>query len=209
MKILNNKKSPFLVIEEFVSPLLCETIVDNCDFFVPDTDKDGHNVYSTKTNEQSENIIYERIRSIIPIIQDHYNLTYKGTEIIQFEWFPVESKKGPKSENSEYLRNGWVRVKSFDLSAILFLSDYQSQPPFDSDFEVYGGKLEFAQHGFGFTPTRGTLIIFPSGPNFINNTAEILYGNLFQARFHIAAQSTWKYEPSNFSGNYTTWFDKN
>ena len=34
-------KSPFLVYENFISPLLCEQIVDNVDVIVPDTDVDG------------------------------------------------------------------------------------------------------------------------------------------------------------------------
>ncbi len=203
---LAQTKSPFCVVEEFVSPLICETILDYCDFLVPDVDRAGRAVKTCKTNDMAEQIIYDRIRSIIPILQDYYNFIYKGTEIISFEWFPQGSRNAIIAENSVFAKGKWSRIKSRDFTGVLFLSDHQDSIPFEGDYEVYGGKLEFIQHKFGFNPKRGTLIVFPSDPHFINSTSDILAGDLFQARIQIAAQHPWKYNMSDFPGDYTKWF---
>ena len=103
-------KSPFYVIEDFISPLNCEILVDNCNFFVPDKDKDGYNVKTSRTNEESEAIVYERLRNqIIPIIQEYYDCKYKGTESIVFEWYPTGSSSAPVSGNSTNIKGKWVR----------------------------------------------------------------------------------------------------
>ena len=201
-----DNKSPFYVIEEFISPLLCEELVEACDFIMPDMDKDGHFTKTVKTNDYAEALIYERLVKRLPAIQMYYDLEYKGTERIQFEWFPIESKGEFICENSSFLRGKWLRTKQRDLTAVLFLSDYQERTPFEQDYETYGGKLEFAQHRFGFNPQRGTLVIFPSDPHFINMTSEILAGDLFQARIQIAAKTSYIYNPQMFPGNFTTWF---
>jgi hypothetical protein len=199
-------KSPFYVIEEFVSPLLCEELLDACDFTVPDSDKDGRYVKTTKTCERAEAIVYERLLLALPEIQAHYQMVYKGTERVKFEWHPQGSQGEFLCENSTFLRGKWLRDKQRDLTGILFLSEYQDNIPFEEDYEVYGGKLEFVQHKFGFNPKRGTLIVFPSDPHFINITTQILAGDLFQARIQMAAKTPYIYNPQQFPGNYTTWF---
>lgn len=125
---------------------------------------------------------------------------------MNFEWFPEESKGDFICENSEYLRHKWLRTRQRDLTGIIFLSDYQESLPFEQDYEVYGGKLEFVQHHFSFQPKRGTLIIFPSDPHFINITSKIIAGDLFQVRFHIAATQSYLYNPTVFPGDYSSWF---
>lgn len=202
-----NVKSPFYVVEDFISPLNCEIIVDNCGFNIPDKNKNGFYIKTTRSNEASEAILYERIRyQLIPAIQEYYGFQYKGTESITFEWYPIGTKSGPQSENSIYHKGKWTRTNTKDFTGILFLSDYQDNFPFSDEFEVYGGKLEFAQHQFGFNPTRGSLVLFPSDPHFLNSTSEVMIGNLFQVRFHITAQQPWIYQPQDFPGNYTLWF---
>lgn len=199
-------KSPFYVVEEFVSPLQCEDLIDDCNFTVPDQDKEGHYVKTTKTCEAAEMAIYDRLQLLLPEIQAHYGILYKGTERIQFEMFPEGSDGKHQCENSEFSRGKWLRIRQRDLTAVLFLSTYQDEPAFDTDYEVLGGKLEFAQHKFGFNPQRGTLIVFPSDPHFINNTTPLLVGDLYQARIQIAAQSAYLYNPKDFPGNYLSWF---
>lgn len=200
------EKSPFYVVQEFVSPYMCEDLIDACDFNVPDEDKDGHYIKTTKTCERAEAVIYDRLLYLLPELQAHYVFQYKGTERVEFEWFPEGSKGTFRSENSEYVRNKWLRTRARDFTAILFMSDYQEKIPFEQDYEVYGGKLEFVQHKFGFNPQRGTLIVFPSDPHFINVTSDIRAGDLYQARVQIAAQTPYIYRPDMFPGNYTTWF---
>lgn len=200
-------KSPFYVVPEFISPLLCEEIIDMCNFSYPDMDKDGHYVATHRTSDLAENVLYERLQLLLPELQAYYQILYKGTERIQFEWFPEEAKGDFICENSNHVRGKWLRTKQRDLTGILFLSDYQDTIPFDNEFEVYGGKLEFVQHHFGFNPQRGTLIVFPSCPHFINITTPVLFGDLYQARIQIAAHTPYLYTPELFPGNYTTWFD--
>lgn len=199
-------KSPFYVVTEFVSPLMCEDILDTVNFTVPDRDKEGEYVKTSKTSEAAEQILYDRVWLMVPELQAYYKFLYKGTERMQFEWFAPGAQGKFSSENSEYVRSKWLRVRQRDLTAILFLSDFQDKTPFESEYEVYGGKLEFAQHHFSFNPQRGTLVVFPSDPHFINVTSQVLAGDLYQVRIQMAAQTPLLYDPSQFPGNYTTWF---
>ena len=199
-------KSPFYVIEQFISPLLCEELIEICDFTVPDTNVEGNYVKTVKSSERAEAIIYERLLLLLPELQAYYQFLYKGTEPIVFEWLPEGSRGDMAAENSHYVRGRWLRTKQRDITGILFLCDYNEKVPFEQEFEVYGGKLEFPQHRFGFNPRRGTLVFFPSDPHFINVTADLLAGDLYQARIQIAAKEPLLYDPRKFPGNYTSWF---
>lgn len=200
-------KSPFYVIREFISPLLCEGLIANLDWNVPDLDKEGNPIKTFKTNDRGQQVLYDRFVSIIPTLEQYYSFSYRGMEDIIFEWFPEGSSGIVQCENSSYVRRKWLRTKQRDFTGILFLSDYQDKVPFDNEYEVYGGKFEFPQHHFGFNPQRGTLIVFPSDPHFLNITSQIYAGDLFQARFQLAAQVPYLYDPKEFPGNYTTWFN--
>jgi hypothetical protein len=202
-------KSPFLIKQEFLSPLLCEDLVDNLNLTIPDEDLEGYPTKTIRMNEKNDEIIFNRLELIFEEIEQYYEIEYEGTEQMTFEWYAEECKgTPPHCESSTYVNQKWVRSKNRDLTGVVFLSDYQEQVPFDSDFECYGGKLEFAQHHFGFNPQRGTLILFPSDPHFINNTTEILVGDLFQVRFHIAAKEPFLYDPKKFLGNYQIWLSE-
>lgn len=203
---MSTTKSPFYIVKEFISPLMCEELIDLCEFTVPDCDKKDKEVKTLKTSEAAEAVIYERILQLVPDLQAHYTFEYKGTERVMFEWFPQGCKGDFECGNSNYLRGKWLRTKQRDFSGILFLTDYQEKTPFENTFEAYGGKLEFPQHQFSFQPQRGTLVMFPSDPHFINITSTIFAGDLFQARLHIAADIPWLYQPQQFPGNYTSWF---
>lgn len=199
-------KSPFLVMQDFLSPKVCENIVDGLGFYSPDLDPEGNPIKMFRFNEDKQEIIFNRLKPQIDTIMNYYSTDYKGTEQMTFEYYAQGVVSEPLCENSNYLRKKWVRTKDRDLSGVLFLSDYNDNPPFDSEYEVYGGKLEFPQHGFGFNPQRGTLIIYPSGPHFINANAAIQHGDLHQVRFHIATKLPYLYNPLEFPGDYRTWF---
>lgn len=200
-------KSPFLVIQNFISPKVCEQIVDGLEFYTPDMDPEGNPIKMYKFNEKYEQVVFERFQPLIPKIMEHYDAVYRGTTQITFEYLAEGTASEPICENSQYIRKKWTRTKDRDFTAVLMLSDYNENVPFDSDYEVYGGKLEFPQHGFGFQPERGTLIVYPSGPHFINANAAIEYGDLFQARIHVCSQAPYMYNPQNFPGNFTNWFN--
>lgn len=199
-------KSPFYVVEGFISPLMCEDIVDMLDYNIPDQDKDGKDIPSTRSCEAAEEILFNKLQYLLPELQAYYKFIYKGTERLSFEWYPQDTKGEIHAENSTFVRGKWLRTRQRDLTAVLFLSDYQDNIPFDEEFEVYGGKLEFPQHQFGFNPQRGTLIVFPSDPHFINLTAKAVLGDAHQVRFHVAAQTPLLYDPKQFPGDFRKWF---
>lgn len=199
-------KSPFLVVQDFLSPKACESIVNDLGFYSPDIDKDGKPMKMFRHNETGQQIIYDRFKSHIATIEQYYKVEHRGTEDMIFEYFAQGTVSEPLCENSNYLRKKWVRTKDRDFTGVLFLSDYNEHTPFDGDYEVYGGKLEFPQHGFGFNPTRGVLIVYPSGPHFINANAAIIAGDLYQVRIHLGASLPYLYNPHEFPGDYRSWF---
>ncbi len=199
-------KSPFKVYKHFLSPKICEQICDRIAFTDPDVDIENNTQRMLKRDQMAEEVIYDKLQDLVPELEKYYDVVYKGTEHVMVEWYSEGVVGKPQCENSHYLRKKWVRTMSRDLTGIVFMSDYQDTPHFDSDYEVYGGKLEFPQWGFGFNPTRGTLIVYPSVPHFINATAEIKAGELYQARIQIAATLPFLFDPNKFPGTYRDWF---
>lgn len=203
-------KSPFMVFQEFVSPLLSETIIDLLDVTVPDTDIEGNPIRMRMQHDSAQELIFERLLPIIPQIEQHYNVKYKGTEQpMVFEWCDEGcDSTHPMCENSHYVKGKWLRTKHRDLTGVLFLSEFRDTVPFDDDYEVYGGKLEFPQHGFGFNPQRGTLVIYPSDPHFINVTTSVEAGELFQVRLNISTEEVLIYNPAEFPGEFSSWLQE-
>jgi len=199
-------KSPFVIVEDFLSPKTCEQIVTTLDVLQPDYNSQGQPIKTYRYKERCEDIVFARIQEVVPHLTQYYDFNYRATETIQFEYFVPGTIPEPLCENSEYIRKKWLRNKDRDITGVVFLSEYNQDAAFDDDFEVYGGKLEFIQHGFGFNPQRGTAVFYPSGPHFINATAEIRAGTLYQARVHIAAMLPYIYQPTKFPGNFTNWF---
>lgn len=199
-------KSPILIYREFVSPLTCENIVDDLNFTFPDKDVNGKPIKTFKHNEDHELSLFKRLKTIVPHFEEHFEFSYRGTERMYFEHYATNCKIEPQCDNSSFVKKKWVRTRDRDISAVLFLSDYQDTPQFDTDYEVYGGKLEFPQHGFGLKPERGTLIVYPSAPHFINLFSPIFAGELNVVRIYMAAKMPYLYNPAKFPGDYTTWF---
>lgn len=196
-----------MVFQEFISPLLAELIVDQLNVTTPDTDVEGKPLPMQRWDDLCEDLVFERLEKIIPDIASYYNIDYAGTERMLFEWYPPECEGSElQCENSAYLKKKWLRMKNRDVTGMLFLSSYQAKVPFDNEFEVFGGKLQFPQHQFSFNPERGTLVLYPSGPHFINATSAIYAGDLFQVRIHIAAKQPYLYNPKEFPGDYREWF---
>lgn len=200
-------RCPFIIVEDFLPPSLCEEIVDEVAFTAPVADPEHNMVeYQSVKDTHYEQIIFERLQPLIPEIEKHYDVEYRGTESVEFEYIPTGSKIDPQCESSEFIDGNWVKTKSRDFCCMIFLCDYNDNPPFDDDFECYGGKMEFINHKFGFNPQRGTLVIYPSDPRFANATTKITSGELFQIRTHMVTKTPYVYNPKQFPGNYQTWF---
>lgn len=206
MNSQQSSKSPFYVIQNFISPLMCEKVLDLVNFTTPDRDPEGRPIPMVRSCDLAEEVLFPKMSEIRADVMNHYGIGYKGTERMQFLWFPTSTKGEPGCENSEYLRKKWLRVRNRDLTAVLFLSDYQDKLPFDGDYEVYGGKLEFPQWKFGFNPERGTLVFFPSVPHFINAVSPVLAGDLFFVKIHIAASQPFLFDPKQYPGDLNSWF---
>lgn len=207
---MSQGKSPFYVVEDFLSPKQADYIVDSLNFVEPDTDREDMPVMSARSSHHCESIVFNQLENIRADVEQYFDFEWKGTETMSFEFYPEECVTGhdPQCGNSEYGGKKWFRVNGRDFTGILFLSDYNDarSDAFDPTFEVYGGKLNFPQWGFGFNPKRGTLVIFPAYPNFINVVGPVHAGDLLQVRFHIRAEKLWPWEPKKFPGNYKTWW---
>jgi len=203
------QRNPFFVIEEFISPLACEDIIYRLNHTTPDYDIENIPLKTVKSNRLSDIRLLPSLEEYIPDLEAYYEYEHKGILPFNYEWYvPGFKKENPKCENSAYINNKWVRINDYDFTGILFLNDYQEKPPFDSSYEVVGGKLEFPYHNFAFNPVRGTLIIFPGDQHFINHTSPVLAGELNQIRFHMVAESMYNYDKTKFQGSYLDWFAK-
>lgn len=198
-------KSPFYIIEEFISPAMCEDIIDRLDNY----NINNENVKIVKEHILIETRLYPKVEAILPDLESHFKFSVKGVSPFNFEYYPTGYRAtNTVCENSIFRNGNWQRINNKDFTCILFLNNYQATPPFDDDFEVYGGNLEFINFGMKIHPSRGTLVTFPSGPNFSNVTSHVNFGELTQMRFHITATSIYNYNNSEFPGNYNDWFKK-
>lgn len=202
-------KSPFIIERDFISPHMCEDIIDSLNFILPDVNINGTPIPSLKYNEDLEKVIFDILQKSLPNFEEYFNVKYKGTSDMTFEYLPTGCKNIPAvSGNSSFINGKWVKTKNNDFTGIIFLTDYNDRPPFSDEFEVYGGKLEFKQHDFGFNPERGTMILFPSAPNFLYKFSDVLVGNGYFIKFNITCKENFVYNRLKFPGNYLTWFQE-
>lgn len=207
---MSQNKSPFFVLENFISPKQADYIVDTLNIIEPDTNSNLDPIKSVRFNHHCESLVFNLLEGLKPTIEEYYDFKWKGTELMSFEFFPEDCANGmePTCGNATYVGKKWLRNKNRDFTGVIFLSDYNncSDDKFDPNYEVFGGKLQFPQYNFSFQPQRGSLVIFPAGPNFINAVSRVEAGDLFMVRFHICAEKMWPYDPKKFPGNYKTWF---
>lgn len=200
-------KSPFYTIEEFISPLMCEDIINRLNNLVPNTDENNNPILTIKSNRLTEMRVFPLIEEIIPDLEQYYGFTYEGTLPFDIEWYPENYRSAAAHcDNSSLVKGTWYRTNEKDFVGVIFLNDHRDIPPFDPDFEVVGGKLAFPTHNFSFIPKRGQLVIFPGEQHFVNATQDVLFGNLHQIKFYISAEDDYVYDPTKFPGNYQQWF---
>jgi hypothetical protein len=203
-------KSPFLVYNEFLSPLQCEDIIYGDNNIFPNVDRHGKIQPLRTSNRLAEVRLTPGLEhKVVPDMEAHYGVEVKGIKRFTMEWYPsgYDGSEKSRCENSTYTGGKWQRINDNDFAGIIFLNDYQDVYPFDNSFEVCGGQLEFPTHNFSFNPRRGTLIIFPGVSNFINHTAAVQAGELTQIRFHVATHEYFVYDMSQFTGTHETWFN--
>jgi hypothetical protein len=196
--------SPFHIVEDFISPNLCEKISDDLGIEGP-----------TILNDvplKHESILVSKLTDILVGVEDRYQGAVAGiTEPLYQQYF--ENAKQPCESHgcasSQYLKKKWVRVKDIDLVGYLWIKDYNNGVPLDPSFEVYGGKLEFPAYNFSLVPQRGTMVIFPAGPHFITAISPALLGTYEHVKIGIKLRKdgdVWLYQPDKFPGTYADWF---
>ena len=198
---MSDTKSPFYIITKFISPLMCNDLITNHQIINED---DG--LYLLQPKVDLTSLITEKVNDIIHEVSSHYDINLLDLTPPALYKLHEGATNPPQSDSSKHMNGKWVQLFPRDISGYIALSDYNDESPFDSAFEVYGGKLEFPQHQFGFNPQRGTLILYPSGPHFIHQHTIIEYSELYYIQFFIKADIQYIYTPKNFPGDYTTWF---
>lgn len=200
-------KSPFLVVQEFLSPKACEELIAQHRVNIPNLDKDGRPIKLEKIlpPARGQSLLLDKLRPLIPAIESRYDAVYKGTEPFVFSHFPENDKKPAQEagcENAKFVRRKWVKTKDVDLVGVIWLKDYQETIPLDPKFETYGGKLEFPAYDFSLMPQRGTLVLWPAGPHFIHCISPVLVSDLYQIKVTISITSKegglYIYDPSKF-----------
>jgi hypothetical protein len=204
-----NIKSPFLIYRNFLSEKICQSIIDNLAIRSDDTDHNNKAIKMEKYHEDSQKIIFDRLKNLIPDVEKYYEFEYAGTEKILFQKYPQDMagivSEDPFCANSKYTRKKWVKYKNVDITGVLWLNSYNNVVPIDRRTEVYGGKLEFPQYNFSLNPEAGTLILFPAYPHFIQAVSKVLVGSLYQARINMASKNMWFYDPTKFPAGDAGW----
>jgi len=201
-------KSPFLVFQHAVPADVCNRIAGDV-YVVPDVNVEGEPQPMARNHLEAEELLFNYLKPVIPDIEAHFNIKYRGTERFTFQQFPVSNGKmaeQPHCQNAVYKRKKWIRINDRDLTGVIWLKDYQDEPPFDLKKHVYGGKLEFPVYNFGFQPQVGSIVIYPACERFISLTTSVLVGELQLARFNICGEGLWLYQPDNFPGDFRSWF---
>lgn len=208
-------RSPFLIVQDFLSPLTCEKIVAANTVAIPDIDPNGDPKKLEHHISKFDAEIAERFRDLVPEIEHRYDATYRGLEKPLLQYYPENSKapaEPPGCENSKYLRKKWVMHKDVDLVGFVWLKDYNDNVPLDPRHEVFGGKIEFPAYNFSLVPQRGTLVLFPAGPHFITVISPILLGDLYQIKLNVCINAQgggrWFYQPQNFPGKWSDWLSE-
>lgn len=207
--------SPFIVIEEFISPKLCEQLVTNLSMAEPSRLDDGQPIkYERFLPEDYQTIILETLSQYIPKIEEKYQgqVFSKPGLLFQEYW---ENEKAPAEthgcENSVFKRKKWDKIKDVDLVGFIWLKDYHNSVPLDPRTEVYGGKLEFPAYDFSLTPARGTLVIYPATPHFVTAVSHVHVGSLEKIKVSIPLRKAglpWAYNPVDYPGTYRDWFSE-
>lgn len=206
-------RSPFLTFQYLLESDLCDSIARAVRVH-PLISEDGLPESTERHYVPLETEIFAKIQPLLPQIQAHYNIKYRGTEHLIFQQFPATGKQAEPAhcENAVFKRKKWIKVKDRDLTAIIWLKNYQESPPFDQATQVLGGKLEFPVYNFGLQPQKGTMVVYPANERFISLTTAVLVGELQCIRIHIAGgtgedgQGSWVYQPNDFPGDFRTWF---
>jgi len=78
-------RTPFVVVQNFISPKQCEIIVDDLGYYEPDTNPEGKPIKMMRGHADSEGLVYSKFQPMIPTLEKYYGFEHRGTEHISFE----------------------------------------------------------------------------------------------------------------------------
>ena len=212
--------SPFHIVENFISPAICDQIISELGLAAPTYEVDEITPIKNErflSGTRFDKVLQDRLSEHADAIERRYRGTISGIDQPRF----VQHFEDPKNpavphgcESAKFLRKKWVKVKDVDIVGYVWLKDYNAGVPLDPSFEVYGGKLEFPAFNFSLLPKRGTCMIFPAGPHFISAISHVLVGSTEYIKFSLklaveteTGEAMWFYQPQNFPGSYQQWFN--
>lgn len=202
--------SPIIIKQEFINPLLAEQITGSNRLYAPKITHYGEPIIVDERPLQHDfsKIVISRISSLQNKIQTTYKSNTLSVHSISIERFPENPRvaaRGVGCENSKFIRKKWVIQKPIDLVGIVWLNSYNNLIPIDTSYEVMGGKLEFTNMNFSLMPQRGTLVIYPAGPNFITAISPLLIESLYQIKICMKLDAGWKYDISAYPSDWREW----
>lgn len=205
--------SPFHVVEDFLSVLQCEKIIQDLALRTPDYAENGQPLkYERIVPADVAGNLLSQLDAQIPLIEQRYGGEVFGNPSLRFQQY-WENPKVPAEEhgceNSKFQRKKWVKTKDVDLVGFIWLKSFHNSVPLDPRAEVFGGKIEFPAYDFSLTPVRGTLVIFPATPHFVTAISHVMLGSLEQVKLGLSLRvdgTPWAYNPDQFPGTYQSWF---
>lgn len=207
--------SPFLIVEHFISPAICERLISELGVDFPSIDEKDRPLKNERILKDPEyvQLFKNLMQGQVHDIEQKFKAAVVGMEPAVFSQY-FEDAKNPCEyhgcENAKFIRKKWVKSKDVDLVGFIWLKDYGSGVPLDPRIEVYGGKLEFPAYNFSLIPQRGTLVLFPAGPHFISAISPVLVGSLELIKITVKMKSDsgemYFYDPKNHPGTYQEWF---
>jgi hypothetical protein len=199
-------KPPFFIVDEFLNEEECLTVLDRLTLTMP-SEENGKFIKTILGNKVISDSIIHMFSFYEEDVENYYKVELRNFSSVAVEWFPQNCRQdGVVCENS-FLRNGeWKRRNANDFTAIIFLKNRNTTTEFDEETDVYGGTLQFPVQNVSIHPKMGTLVLFPSGPHFRNNTLSPQIGDMVQLRFQIVCEKPYNYSLKDFPGDYRTWW---
>ena len=204
--------SPFLVSENFISPLQCESIAANLALQFPNVVNGEPLKHERFLPGDISGSILAGLDSLRPVIEQHFSGQIVTDPLLKFQQY-FENARSPAEahfcEAYKFTRKKWVKTKDITLIGYLWLKSFHNKVPLDPRTEVYGGKLEFPAYDFSLVPVQGALVLFPAVPNFITAVSHILVGSLEQIKIGVkltVGGEAWQYDQAKFPGTYRDWF---
>lgn len=119
-------KSPFLIQREFISPLLCEDIMQDVIKALSFPNVDENNIpqqMECTLNDRLQNIIIEQCENkIIKNIETYYNTTVDNITKPKVLWYPEGyTNNNIICDNANYTDKHWIKTKNRDFSLTVFL----------------------------------------------------------------------------------------